>query len=161
MSCILTGGHPLGSFPRSDPDHSEPPHRHSQPVARPKHYSRNGSRQPWSLATDMHSQRPSDGCATSSEKIIVLTKEICPPPVLQQLFYIVVFFVLVLKAGMQALFEIKKCFPNVHKPRPHGELRQFFIAAEEEVWDYAPIPPTERLVTAHTLVLKFRYLGSL
>lgn len=62
---------------------------------------------------------------------------------------------------MQALFEIKKCFPNVHKPRPHGELRQFFIAAEEEVWDYAPIPPTERLVTAHTLVLKFRYLGSL
>lgn len=48
-----------------------------------------------------------------------------------------------LMAGMQALFEIKKCFPNVHKPRPHGELRQFFIAAEEEVWDYAPIPPTE------------------
>lgn len=97
MSCILTGGHPLGSFPRSDPDHSEPPHRHSQPVARPKHYSRNGSRQPWSLATDMHSQRPSDGCATSSEKIIVLTKEICPPPVLQQLFYIVVFLFLFLK----------------------------------------------------------------
>uniref|UniRef100_A0A672IYA0 ferroxidase n=1 Tax=Salarias fasciatus TaxID=181472 RepID=A0A672IYA0_SALFA len=43
-----------------------------------------------------------------------------------------------LSAGMQALFEIKKCFPNVHKPRPHGELRQYFIAAEEEVWDYAP-----------------------
>ncbi|XP_060933468.1 ceruloplasmin [Limanda limanda] len=48
-----------------------------------------------------------------------------------------------LMAGMQAIFEIKKCFPNVHKPRPHGELRQFFIAAEEEVWDYAPITPTE------------------
>uniref|UniRef100_A0A3B5B2E7 Hephaestin n=1 Tax=Stegastes partitus TaxID=144197 RepID=A0A3B5B2E7_9TELE len=48
-----------------------------------------------------------------------------------------------LMAGMQALFEIKKCFPNVHKPRPHGELRQFFIAAEEEVWDYAPTVPTD------------------
>ncbi|KAF1385398.1 hypothetical protein PFLUV_G00107330 [Perca fluviatilis] len=46
-------------------------------------------------------------------------------------------------AGMQAIFEIKKCFPNVHKPRPHGELRPFFIAAEEEVWDYAPTPPTD------------------
>uniref|UniRef100_A0A3B4B1Y7 ferroxidase n=1 Tax=Periophthalmus magnuspinnatus TaxID=409849 RepID=A0A3B4B1Y7_9GOBI len=43
-----------------------------------------------------------------------------------------------LMAGMQALFEIKKCFPNVHKPRPHGETREIFIAAEEEVWDYAP-----------------------
>ncbi|XP_069377584.1 ceruloplasmin isoform X2 [Paralichthys olivaceus] len=48
-----------------------------------------------------------------------------------------------LNAGMQAIFEIKKCFPNVHKPRPHGELRQFFIAAEEEVWDYAPTTPTD------------------
>ncbi|KAF7654103.1 hypothetical protein LDENG_00073910 [Lucifuga dentata] len=48
-----------------------------------------------------------------------------------------------LMAGMQAIFEIKKCFPNVHKPRPHGETRQYFIAAEEEVWDYAPILPTE------------------
>ncbi len=53
-------------------------------------------------------------------------------------------------AGMQAIFEIKKCFPNVHKPRPHGELRQFFIAAEEEVWDYAPTLPNDRLVTTHT-----------
>ncbi|XP_053179120.1 ceruloplasmin [Scomber japonicus] len=48
-----------------------------------------------------------------------------------------------LMAGMQAIFEIKKCFPHVHKPRPHGELRTFFIAAEEEVWDYAPTPPTD------------------
>ncbi|KAM8875479.1 ceruloplasmin [Spinachia spinachia] len=48
-----------------------------------------------------------------------------------------------LMAGMQATFEIKKCFPNVHKPRPHGELRPFFIAAEEEVWDYAPTPPAD------------------
>ncbi|CAB1420472.1 unnamed protein product [Pleuronectes platessa] len=48
-----------------------------------------------------------------------------------------------LMAGMQAIFEIKKCFPNVHKARPHGELRQFFIAAEEEVWDYAPTLPTD------------------
>lgn len=48
-----------------------------------------------------------------------------------------------LTAGMQAIFEIKKCFPNVHKPQPHGELRPFFIAAEEEIWDYAPIPPTD------------------
>uniref|UniRef100_A0A672IVS9 ferroxidase n=1 Tax=Salarias fasciatus TaxID=181472 RepID=A0A672IVS9_SALFA len=52
--------------------------------------------------------------------------------------------------GMQALFEIKKCFPNVHKPRPHGELRQYFIAAEEEVWDYAPTVPTDRLVILHS-----------
>ncbi|CAL8256930.1 unnamed protein product [Merluccius merluccius] len=48
-----------------------------------------------------------------------------------------------LMAGMQALFEIKKCFPNVHKPRPNGEQRQYFIAAEEEVWDYAPTQPTD------------------
>uniref|UniRef100_A0A3Q3VX61 ferroxidase n=1 Tax=Mola mola TaxID=94237 RepID=A0A3Q3VX61_MOLML len=48
-----------------------------------------------------------------------------------------------LTAGMQAIFEIKKCFSNVHKPRPHGELRQFFIAAEEEVWDYAPTRSTD------------------
>ncbi|KAK5930483.1 hypothetical protein CgunFtcFv8_026712 [Champsocephalus gunnari] len=48
-----------------------------------------------------------------------------------------------LTAGMQAIFEIKKCFPNVHKPQPHGELRPFFIAAEEDIWDYAPIPPTD------------------
>ncbi|XP_034386087.1 ceruloplasmin-like [Cyclopterus lumpus] len=49
-----------------------------------------------------------------------------------------------LTAGMQAIFEIKKCFPNVHKPQPHGgELRPFFIAAEEEVWDYAPTLPTD------------------
>ncbi|XP_071342581.1 ceruloplasmin isoform X2 [Trachinotus anak] len=48
-----------------------------------------------------------------------------------------------LMAGMQATFEIKKCFPNVHKARPHGELRTFFIAAEEEVWDYAPTLPTD------------------
>ena len=43
-----------------------------------------------------------------------------------------------LSAGMQVLFEVKKCFPNVHKPRPYGEVRQYFIAAEEELWDYAP-----------------------
>ncbi|CAN9500898.1 unnamed protein product [Ophioblennius macclurei] len=48
-----------------------------------------------------------------------------------------------LSAGMQAIFEVKKCFPNVHKPRPHGELRQYFVAAEEVVWDYAPERPTE------------------
>uniref|UniRef100_A0AAZ3RBS8 ferroxidase n=1 Tax=Oncorhynchus tshawytscha TaxID=74940 RepID=A0AAZ3RBS8_ONCTS len=33
-----------------------------------------------------------------------------------------------LMAGMQALFEVKKCFPAVHKPRPNGEV----------LWDYAP-----------------------
>ncbi|KAM6963128.1 ceruloplasmin [Aplochiton taeniatus] len=48
-----------------------------------------------------------------------------------------------LTAGMQALFEIKKCFPNVHKPRPNGDLREYFIAAVEEVWDYAPFHPTD------------------
>nr|XP_057928988.1 ceruloplasmin [Doryrhamphus excisus] len=48
-----------------------------------------------------------------------------------------------LMGGMQAVFEIRKCFPNVHKPRPYGELREFFIAAEEEVWDYAPTLPSD------------------
>ncbi|KAJ0065372.1 hypothetical protein NL108_007568 [Boleophthalmus pectinirostris] len=48
-----------------------------------------------------------------------------------------------LMAGMQALFEIKKCFPNVHKARPTGETREIFIAAEEEIWDYAPNAPSE------------------
>uniref|UniRef100_A0A3Q1JMI1 Hephaestin n=1 Tax=Anabas testudineus TaxID=64144 RepID=A0A3Q1JMI1_ANATE len=57
-------------------------------------------------------------------------------------------------AGMQAIFEIKKCFPNVHKPRPYGEVRQYFIAAEEEVWDYAPTLPTDGL--AETFVTKGR-----
>lgn len=50
---------------------------------------------------------------------------------------------------MQAIFEIKKCFPNVHKPRPHGEIRKFFIAAEEEVWDYAPTPTNDGFVSTH------------
>uniref|UniRef100_A0A8B9J8M8 Ceruloplasmin n=1 Tax=Astyanax mexicanus TaxID=7994 RepID=A0A8B9J8M8_ASTMX len=43
-----------------------------------------------------------------------------------------------LEAGMQAFFEIKKCFPNVHKPRPFGAVRQYYIAAEEVIWDYGP-----------------------
>ncbi|TRY54503.1 hypothetical protein DNTS_009213 [Danionella cerebrum] len=43
-----------------------------------------------------------------------------------------------MEAGMQAIFEIKKCFPNVHKPRPVGEVRQYYIAAEEVIWDYGP-----------------------
>ncbi|XP_064186262.1 ceruloplasmin isoform X2 [Anguilla rostrata] len=42
-------------------------------------------------------------------------------------------------AGMQALFEVKDCFPKVHKPKPHGEVREYFIAAEEVVWDYGPL----------------------
>uniref|UniRef100_A0A3B4G9M4 Ceruloplasmin n=1 Tax=Pundamilia nyererei TaxID=303518 RepID=A0A3B4G9M4_9CICH len=59
-----------------------------------------------------------------------------------------------LMAGMQALFEIKKCFPNVHKPRPYGEQRQYFIAAEEEVWDYAPTVPADG--AAETFVTRGR-----
>uniref|UniRef100_A0A3P8REV5 Hephaestin n=1 Tax=Astatotilapia calliptera TaxID=8154 RepID=A0A3P8REV5_ASTCA len=60
--------------------------------------------------------------------------------------------------GMQALFEIKKCFPNVHKPRPYGEQRQYFIAAEEEVWDYAPTVPTDGTagLAAETFVTRGR-----
>uniref|UniRef100_H3CCD3 ferroxidase n=1 Tax=Tetraodon nigroviridis TaxID=99883 RepID=H3CCD3_TETNG len=58
-----------------------------------------------------------------------------------------------LMAGMQAIFEIKKCFPNVHKPRPHGELRQFFVAAEEEVWDYAPTPSGDGFVSVPVYIL--------
>lgn len=55
--------------------------------------------------------------------------------------------------GMQALFEIRKCFPNVHKPRPFGEVRQYFIAAEEEMWDYAPAVPADGSVTAHDICI--------
>ncbi|XP_062868994.1 ceruloplasmin isoform X2 [Trichomycterus rosablanca] len=43
-----------------------------------------------------------------------------------------------LEAGMQAIFEIKKCFPNVHKPRPFGAVREYYIATEEIIWDYGP-----------------------
>lgn len=50
---------------------------------------------------------------------------------------------------MQAIFEIKKCSSNVHKPRPHGKLRKYFIAAEEEVWDYAPTPSDDGFVYVH------------
>ncbi|XP_076133763.1 ceruloplasmin isoform X2 [Alosa pseudoharengus] len=47
------------------------------------------------------------------------------------------------KEGMQAIFEIKKCFPEVHKPRPHGDTRQYYIAAEESIWDYGPTQKTQ------------------
>ncbi|XP_023699633.1 ceruloplasmin [Paramormyrops kingsleyae] len=43
-----------------------------------------------------------------------------------------------LSAGMQALFDVKDCFPSVHKPKPHGEVRNYYIAAEEISWDYGP-----------------------
>ncbi|KAJ8418900.1 hypothetical protein AAFF_G00003990 [Aldrovandia affinis] len=42
------------------------------------------------------------------------------------------------EAGMQALFEVKDCFPKVHKPRPQGLIREYYIAAEEVIWDYGP-----------------------
>lgn len=54
---------------------------------------------------------------------------------------------------MQALLEIRKCFPNVHKPRPIGEVRQFFIAAEEEVWDYAPTLPEDGSANGHGIFI--------
>ncbi|CAL8306226.1 unnamed protein product [Lota lota] len=65
-----------------------------------------------------------------------------------------------LTAGMQAFFEIKKCFPNVHKPRPNGEERQYFIAAEEEVWDYAPTQPTDGEAEAYIIKGANRIGGS-
>ncbi|XP_018617415.2 ceruloplasmin [Scleropages formosus] len=43
-----------------------------------------------------------------------------------------------LGAGMEAFFEVKNCFPDVHKPKPHGNVRQYYIAAEEVIWDYGP-----------------------
>ncbi|XP_062412860.1 ceruloplasmin [Sardina pilchardus] len=48
------------------------------------------------------------------------------------------------KDGMQAIFEIKKCFPEVHKPRPHGDTRQYYIAAEESIWDYGPTQKNQK-----------------
>ncbi|KAL4630784.1 ceruloplasmin [Arapaima gigas] len=43
-----------------------------------------------------------------------------------------------LGGGMEAFFDVKKCFPEVHKPRPHGTVRQYYIAAEEVIWDFGP-----------------------
>ncbi|RXM29458.1 Ceruloplasmin [Acipenser ruthenus] len=42
------------------------------------------------------------------------------------------------QAGMQAFFEVKTCFPPVHRARPRGAQRQYYIAAEEVIWDYGP-----------------------
>ena len=40
-------------------------------------------------------------------------------------------------AGMQAKFQVEKCASVDNKP-VEGTTRRYFIAAVEEVWDYAP-----------------------
>lgn len=55
------GGHPFGPFPWPDPDGAEPPHRHSQSFPRLQRYSWNDGWQCWTLAPDLHCQRPLDG----------------------------------------------------------------------------------------------------
>uniref|UniRef100_A0A3P9H7K2 ferroxidase n=1 Tax=Oryzias latipes TaxID=8090 RepID=A0A3P9H7K2_ORYLA len=46
-------------------------------------------------------------------------------------------------AGMQAFFKIFNCYPNVHETKPAYKLREYFIAAQEQVWNYAPNFPKE------------------
>ncbi|RVE55422.1 hypothetical protein OJAV_G00236480, partial [Oryzias javanicus] len=46
-------------------------------------------------------------------------------------------------AGMQAFFRIFICYPNAHETRSVGKLREYFIAAQEQVWNYAPNMPAE------------------
>lgn len=47
---------------------------------------------------------------------------------------------------MQAFFKIFNCYPNVHETKPAYKLREYFIAAQEQVWNYAPNFPKERFV---------------
>uniref|UniRef100_H3BA63 Hephaestin n=1 Tax=Latimeria chalumnae TaxID=7897 RepID=H3BA63_LATCH len=44
-----------------------------------------------------------------------------------------------LKAGMQALFEVKECFKKSPKPSLTGRVRKYFIAAQEVQWNYGPL----------------------
>ncbi|KAM3619901.1 uncharacterized protein V6R79_015503 [Siganus canaliculatus] len=48
-----------------------------------------------------------------------------------------------LMAGMQAIFEIKQCLPIYQRGLILNDITRYFIAAEEEEWDYAPTPPTD------------------
>ena len=41
-------------------------------------------------------------------------------------------------AGMQAFLDVKSCKKAVPHEIPSGKVREFFIAAEEVTWDYAP-----------------------
>ncbi|XP_060234109.1 ceruloplasmin isoform X1 [Meriones unguiculatus] len=44
-----------------------------------------------------------------------------------------------LKAGLQAFFQVRNCNkPSVHGKIQDGQLRHYYIAAEEIIWDYAP-----------------------
>lgn len=43
-----------------------------------------------------------------------------------------------LKAGLQAFFQVKDCKKSSHEPPVQGEVRQYYIAAEEILWNYAP-----------------------
>lgn len=83
-------------------------------------------------------------------RLIMMTLELLLGSVCVQVYFLCLLF---RPGGMQALFEIRKCFPNVHKPRPFGEVRPYFIAAEEEVWDYAPTAPEDGSVAAHGICI--------
>ncbi|XP_055977363.1 ceruloplasmin-like [Sorex fumeus] len=43
-----------------------------------------------------------------------------------------------LKAGLQAFFQVKDCKKPLQEPEVRGKVRQYYIAAEEIVWNYAP-----------------------
>lgn len=43
-----------------------------------------------------------------------------------------------LKGGLQAFFQVKDCKKLSHEPPAQGEVREYYIAAEEILWNYAP-----------------------
>lgn len=61
VNVFTSGGHPLGPFPWPDPDCTAASHRHSQSVPRLQHHRWNDGWQRWTLASDLHRQRPLDG----------------------------------------------------------------------------------------------------
>lgn len=71
-----------------------------------------------------------------------------------------------ISAGMQAYLDIKNCRKKTRSPkkltrdqRRHIKRWEYFIAAEEVIWDYAPIIPTNMdkwVVGVHTTVQRSR-----
>ncbi|XP_072525444.1 hephaestin-like protein 1a [Salminus brasiliensis] len=43
-----------------------------------------------------------------------------------------------IKAGMQAFYQVSVCVNQTATTAPSGHKRHYYIAAEEELWDYAP-----------------------
>ncbi|XP_061492982.1 ceruloplasmin isoform X2 [Rhineura floridana] len=43
-----------------------------------------------------------------------------------------------IEGGMQAIFEVKNCKSHIPSPKESANVRHYYIAAEEHVWNYAP-----------------------